>query len=223
LGAVSWWKLDGNASDVFGLNNGVISGTVDCTVNGYYGKACNFHNVSGEKISVNPLPASLQITGEMTVEAWVYPTALPTGLGRVVLTTYKWNSPPIPETGWTLGNGFGSTDYFYFAIYNNSNGASASGYDFFSQNMNKWTQVVGVFKPSQYVRLYVNGNLKTENHGNIPAFIYYDPTMPLKMGLRADTDTQGMWNGTIDEVIIFNRSLTDPQIKALYTMDLTKS
>ncbi|MCK4553039.1 LamG domain-containing protein [Candidatus Pacearchaeota archaeon] len=162
------------------------------------------------------LTDSLNISGELTVSSWVYPKQVPTGVGRVIANTYEYDGGSPNERGWLLGNDYGSSDYIEFYVYNAS-GNSSSAYNdaFFAENLNKWTHVLGVFKPSQYVRLYVNGVLIAEDTSDIISEIAYT-TVPLRIGMRADTTSQGMWNGSIDELAIYNRSLSASEISTLY-------
>ena len=67
-------------ADVSGNSNtGMISGAT-WTAAGRYGGALVFNGTSA--VVTVPNAASLQLTTGMTLEAWVYPTAAPTGGGR---------------------------------------------------------------------------------------------------------------------------------------------
>ncbi len=64
-------------------------------------------------------------------------------------------------------------------------------------------------------KLYVNGQLVAQNRVN-KSLIY--ETMPVYVG--ANTPSAELFDGIIDEVRIYNRALSDSEIKALY--DATK-
>ncbi|MDR4508197.1 MAG: LamG domain-containing protein [Candidatus Brocadiaceae bacterium] len=109
-----------------------------------------------------------------------------------------------------------SIDQIYFQNYDSTgNGASANLDNFFADNLNEWTHVVGVFRPSQHVRIYVNGVMVAEDATNVPAAIAYQAGINLRLGTRADSNA-GRWQGGIDEVRIYSQALSDQEILDLY-------
>jgi hypothetical protein len=52
----------------------------------------------------------------------------------------------------------------------------------------------------------------------IPASIAYNAGTNLRIGMRADSTTSGQWQGSIDDVRIYNRALSAGEIQDLYTM-----
>ena len=212
---VAYYKFDGNANDAKGTNNGVVTGAA-LVDNGISGKAYEFDGNAGKYINV-PISDTLKITSEITVSAWIKPKQAPTGVGRVIATTYYWNSDVTKQRGWLLGRGYGSENYITFEIRDASGAvAYALNNGFFANNLNKWTHVVGVFKGGQFTRLYINGVLANEDTTSIPSAIAYQDNIPLRIGSRADNTVQGMWSGTIDEIRIYNKALTIDGIKAIY-------
>jgi hypothetical protein len=158
------------------------------------------------------------VTTELTVSAWVRPTLVPDGIGRVVATTYDWDAVSANVRGWSLGNNYGSDARISFIIYD-SGGASATASDtnFFTNHLTQWAHVVGVFKGGQYLRLYVNGSMIEEDITSVPASIGYS-AINLSIGARADNGTQGDWHGQIDEIRIYDRALSAEEVFALYNM-----
>ena len=215
-GVQSHYKFDegsgSTASDSSGNgNDGTINGAA--WTNGKSGKGLGFDGVN-DSVDFN---TNLGITGELTVGAWVYPTAAPDGVGRIIASTYDWDSNSALLRGWTLGINYGSDDKIQFVVLDSSgNSAFANSNNFFAENLNKWTHVTGVFKPSQYIRLYVNGSMVAENTVNIPGSIAYATGTNLRIGMRADNSSQSMWKGSIDEVKIYNYSLSGQEIQDLY-------
>ena len=63
-------------------NTGTLHGTVDWTSEGKFGSALVFH---GSGFVTVPSSASLDLTSGMTLEAWVYPTAMSTGGGTAIM------------------------------------------------------------------------------------------------------------------------------------------
>ena len=69
---VGWWRLNGNAEDSSGNNNhGTLSGDPQWVV-GKIGGALEFDGVDDHVDCGND--PSLDITGPVTIAAWVYPT-----------------------------------------------------------------------------------------------------------------------------------------------------
>ena len=210
-GLVSHWKLDETsgttASDSSGTNNGTVNGAT--WTEGKVNNGLSFNGTTN-RVTTN---SNLNITGEITVSAWIYPTAAPNGLGRIVATTYDYDATPNLVRGWTLGNNFGSQDIFRFMIYDSSgNTVNAYKNGFFANNLNKWTHIAGTFSPSQYIKLYIDGTLVHTNTTNIPSNISYKDGTSLTLGSRAESASQGNWNGKIDDVRIYNRALSSAEI-----------
>lgn len=178
--------------------------------NGKFGKALDF---VAETDRVDFSTDYSEITEELTVSAWVQTHAAPIGDGRVIATTYDWDATAANIRGWNLGATNGSTDYLHMVVYDSS-GNSASAYysNFHSENMATWTHVAGVFKGSEYVRLYINGVLAAEDTSSVPAAIAYNGTNNLRIGSRSDSSTTGEWDGYIDEVKLYSAALTSDQI-----------
>ena len=122
---------------------------------------------------------------------------------------------------WVKTNEGGSTKFF---IYRNNFGAATSagkmsmvisnpGTDAAISNAftpDQWTHVVGTFDGTN-IKIYVNGQwVATKNHpGEITGF-----AGTLSMGFA----NGGYWAGSLDEVYIYNRVLTDAEIKTLYKL-----
>lgn len=216
---VGWWNFENV------LPNGTVydSSTyhIDLTmqnfetnesVSGIRGNAIEF---DGESTSLNTTnDHSLNITGELTVEAWVKPKSAPNGIGRVVVNQYNYNSND--DLGWMLGDEYGPDDHFRFFVWNQTGSAYAYHYNFFNDYKDQWTHVVGVYKPSQYVRLYINGVKVSEDTSDVPAAIINSNKYAPMIGRRSDASTQGFWNGTIDEVKIWNRAVSEQEINASF-------
>jgi hypothetical protein len=74
--------------------------------------------------------------------------------------------------------------------------------------------VVGTFNGNGTAKIYVNGNL--ENQAYDPTITSVDSnSRSIKIG-NMQSSFEQYTNGNIDEVMIFNRTLSDPEILALY-------
>ena len=66
---------------------------------------------------------------------------------------------------------------------------------------------------SNYVQLYVNGQLESTNS---ISFAQDYGTLPLYFGTSGQTYWDGKLKGTLDEVSLYNRALTSNEVAAVY-------
>ena len=76
-----------------------------------------------------------------------------------------------------------------------------------------FVNIVGTFDGS-HIKLYENGLLA--GNSRINGTYNPDPQVNLKLGLDS-FDTQSAWAGSIDDLRIFNRAITESEIKQIYT------
>jgi hypothetical protein len=76
-----------------------------------------------------------------------------------------------------------------------------------------WYNVVATFR-SGTMKLYINGNLISETHGNTPS-MRVCPNADLIIGGWWKNDAAGSLNGKIDEVRLYDRELNDDEVKEL--------
>jgi hypothetical protein len=93
-------------------------------------------------------------------------------------------------------------------IYSASSGVTLDG----------WHYVVGVRRGTT-LEIWIDGVLK--GTGYIPAYVNSDTTAPFTIGVRSAAD-YGWAKGIIDEIRIYNRALSEEEIKFLYEEGLKK-
>jgi type II secretory pathway pseudopilin PulG len=144
---------------------------------------------------------SLQVTGPLTVSAWV----LGTGEGQRYIAG-KYNSFK-GEGGYLLSR----TDSNYnFQITGPEGTISilAEG-----DNL-PWEHIVGVYDPGKpSVSLYINGELKESTTTNISS-INVAPGIEFFIG--TDAGKTNFWEGLISDVRVYNRILTSNEVSGLY-------
>ena len=205
---------DKSGNNIQMTNNGVTFSS------GNVGQSGKFDSASQTWIE-NPPPIDNKLLNinELTVSAWVFnekTSPETTGWG-LVATTYDLADGLSNQRGWSLGDDNAATDHFYFKVLDSTGVSStATMLDFFIPNSNKWAYVAGTFKGGQFVKLYINGINVIETNTGVISSISYNNAKPLRIGRRADNDAQGKWKGKIDEVRIYNRSLTDKEVAYLY-------
>src|SRR5882724_1140104 len=181
-------------ADSSGSNNtGTISGAT-WTPAGRFGSALVFNGTSA--VVTVPSAASLQLTTGMTLEAWVYPTATPTGWQAVVdknvdgyylmASSDQGNRPTVGGT-FTAGN-------------QNTVGLATLA-------VNTWTHLAATFDGAT-VRLYVNG---VQVASQVQTTLLTPTTKTLQIG--ADSYTGENFAGQIDEVRVYNRALSQAEIQ----------
>jgi hypothetical protein len=78
----------------------------------------------------------------------------------------------------------------------------------------EWVHVVGTYDhtiPS--IRLYLDGELIDTTTDGVSSFGYGND---LELAIAVPEDPQKAWDGSVDELMIFNRVLDASEIKALY-------
>lgn len=145
--------------------------------------------------------ASLNITGNITVEAW-FKTNGTQAIWKTIVSKITWGSP---RTGWALM--FFGADRIGF--YQDSSSDDGPTYDM-PALYNTWVHAVGVYDGS-YLRIYVNGDEKDTTAHNTGLGVATNSLQIGKLSYSAN-----YFNGQIDQVRIYNRALSAEEIKQLY-------
>jgi len=170
-------------------------------------------NGSNSYVTV-PDSAELDLTGAMTMEAWIKLDALPTGNGGIV------------------GKYIGAGDQRSFLLYVNAQGSANGGLAMvvspdgaFANSagvadptplpLNQWLHVAGTFQPGVAMKLYLNGVLLQQLTSGVPNQIF-SSTADLWMGLQYDSSAANHLGGLIDEVALYNRVLSASEIREHY-------
>lgn len=211
LAGVPTMRLDvqpGGLAAYYALNEGSGSGVSDASatklngntngapawVSGKIGKALSFNGSSQYVAS-----ASYSITGPLTVEAWVYPTAASETASAVSDNTNTTDNQS--QLGLVNSNA-------NFAITIGGKPVSVSGA---AVAQNTWTHLVGVYDGTN-VLLYVNGALagSAAATGTVAT-----NSLPWTIGKTAGA-ASGYFTGNIDEVKIYSRALSANEVSAEY-------
>jgi hypothetical protein len=190
-----WWRLDGNADDSSGNNNhGTLAGSPQW-VAGKFDGALDLNGAS-DYVDCGNGP-SLNITGPMTISAWIYPT----GAGSSTL-------PRVVDKS----NGTGGADPGYKLYLRSANGyiltLSAGGVypnSTLAVSLDTWNHVAWVVTGTQW-RLAVNGAWEQFSQTELPTVStrnFYIGNSPA--GARH-------FDGMMDDVRIYNVALTDEEV-----------
>lgn len=205
-GLVSWWRFEGNANDEIGENDGTLMNGVNCNVQGKYGKACEFDAIDdyvnmGNDSSLHP--------STFTLAAWIYHKGT---IWNMIIGNEK-------TIGANTYSGFwldiDENNRLYLLIGNCSGaGCLAPSYNPLNSTnsitLNNWTHVVATYD-GYNMFLYING-IKDSNTAN-GAISYFNHSNNLSIGKGGEYIH--FFNGTIDEVMIFNRALSADEIKEI--------
>ena len=207
LGAVSWWKLKGNADDEFELNDGDING-IDCSSLGKYGNGCTFDG-SDDYVEI-PDSSSLDISEELTLSAWVNITDESLSSEQGIVSK---GGDSVGEWGVYNLIYIRSGDRFRFETNHGGSYLQVYGDNSINIDEDTWYHVVGTFNQTQSC-IYLNGDL--HNCVGASTSISTDNS-PLGIGRHGGYRLEG----AIDEVIIFNQTLTEQEVSDLYERDFS--
>ena len=205
-GLVGYWKLDeGTGStiqDSSGNNNigTLINGPF--WVDGKFGKALSFEGTD-DYVEVNN-SQSLNMTGnQFSISAWINPRTQSYSSGDII--TKRFGSLVQYNIAWSWN---GSHVGFGTGLYN-GNGVSFEPSRFHPQN--NWYHVVSIYNGIR-LRLYVNSQLEIDRPvaGNLSPL-----AVPLHIGWTGPADAGSYFNGTIDNVKIYNRALNEEEIRGV--------
>jgi fibronectin type 3 domain-containing protein len=182
---------------------GTINGATWATA-GKYGKALSFNGSTSYVDLGNP--TSLQLTGSMTLSAWINAAANPADDGQIVAKSNDstgWQFKTSPDTG---------THTFGVAV-SNASGAHIQRYSALTRSLNTWYHVAAVYDATaQTLNIYVNGAL---NNGSLLGGAVPNVQANAAVNVNIGRRTGGYYfNGLIDEVRIYNRALSLAEIQS---------
>lgn len=211
---IGHWKLDENtgilARDASGNNNDATLGgdgkgtDIPTWTQGKHGPCLSF---DGDDYVDCGSGSDLNIQGALTMTCWAK------GIG----STGSYCGLVVKGSVQPLGLAIDDGDRILFRIVSSSTNYNAEKTGT-TTDADTWYHYAGVFKPSEYVRLYRNGVQIANNTTNIPATIDDNSAYDLWIGIRAAgatptiPDSNYAFDGNIDEVRIYNYALTPAQV-----------
>ncbi|MFH1431619.1 MAG: LamG-like jellyroll fold domain-containing protein [archaeon] len=198
------WSSYGNNGTILKTNPGIDNCTGNCsgwTTNGKFGYAMRFDGVDDYVDAGNG--ASFGNMGAMTVEVWFKTITLGAVVGRLNST---WITAPNGDFNLQVGN----VIYFQLRMGGSTRTANTAN---LGLDDDVWHHVIGVWN-NDNLYIYVDGGLKTGPVAASGAFNV--STNKIFIGKREASTSELPYNGSIDEVRIWNRALSEEEINASY-------
>ncbi len=181
-------------------NNAIASSYAIQNESGRFGKCYSFSD--GQSKLIVPYNDSLHFSGndEITISAWVYPKSFSSAF------TSSWVVSQGSEIMLRYYNTDAKVDFVLNSFSSNDRVSSSVG----AIIENQWNHILGVYNGSQLM-IYINGKINASVN---PVGTYGGINDSFLIG-RSASNEYGV-NGSIDEVMIFNRALTMQEISSLY-------
>lgn len=146
-----------------------------------------------------PKVKDLELTEEVTLEAWVKANRMSRSGGRIIDKLV-----PVTDTGYLLDTYPGNSLRMITA-------KGQIGYDA-KLSSNEWTHVVGVYSaPKKIMRLYINGKqVASRSDGEFPKL----QIAPNNLRIGADPTGDNRFSGRILRAAVYKRALTEEEIGA---------
>ena len=194
------------AADSSGNNNtGTLNGATWTTA-GKIGNALFFNGTSAYVDLGNAV--TLQLTGSMTLSAWINSAAFP-GNDAVIVS-----KKASGELGYQLDTTVDTGPRTIRIKFTDATGSVTSRYGATVLQLNQWYHVAGVYDAqAQTLNAYLNGVL--DNGTLLGTVTSTQLNSPLNVNIGRRPGASGYeFNGTIDEVRIYNRALSQAEIQA---------
>jgi len=211
-----WKSTDNTVYDLTSLNNNGTAydnGDNLNIVSGKWDNALEFDGV--DDYALVPDSPELSALNEFTVSGWIYLHTLPTtrNINATLLAKYCWNTRDAREFRLFVDKG---ANQVALDVYDEVNDTESKLTGNTELTTNTWYHVVGVYDGGNELgRIYINGELDVEDTSFYQTV--RDTVQPVEMGLY-DYEAGGYdgLNGLIDDVRIYDRALTENEIKRIY-------
>jgi hypothetical protein len=212
-GLVSWWKAEHNTSDAIGENNGTFVNSPVFS-QGKVESAFEFNGVNSY-VRV-PHSASLNTSGSLTIEGWIYPTK---DTLAMILCKWGWRDGWENQRAYSLNLWPGRN--LNFGIADDANQWSLDFQGFQTHGgvlaINSWNHIAAVYdKASGERRLYVNG-LQVATRTDAPITITQSiADVSIGAYLESPSGVTSFFPGKIDEMSFYDKALSGTEIKSIY-------
>lgn len=199
-GLVAAWHLDGNANDALGFNNGTVTGATNGT--GIFDSGMYFDGIN-DKITISSFNDSYS-NETNTISVWF---KTDNSIYQRIVST---RSSPLSSSI----NGFDLflRDNGYIHLQVGSNGQNIDAIGNVNLEDGLWHNVIGVIEIGEKLKIYIDGSEISYGTQETLTYEINKTYADLNIGFIPTA----YFNGTLDEVRIYNRTLTDEEVKDLY-------
>jgi hypothetical protein len=216
MGVVAWYPFSGSAVDSSGNHfNGVVTGAT-LTANRFGAPNSAYHFNGTSYISVSDAPGLRLNNTDFTINAWVKLDTYNASLSNAVIDK-RVNDGSVEC--WYMGiNGTTNVTPAGFAYYGPGGNYPGITTTTDSIKLNTWSMVTTVYNISQHTaKIYVNGVFNIQSPTNIASPSSANNATMYIGSDNPDEPTYYYFQGAIDDIRIYNRTLSDHEISALYT------
>jgi len=211
-GLVASYMFDGNANDSSGNNlNGTISGAI--LAGDRFGNTNSAYYFDGEDdyIEVQNTSGAFNLVNAWTLSAWINPFSSVEGTASGPII---WKTSIVGNNMDTFGMSWEPGDIILSKLERASDDDDLTVFSQ-SHSINNWYHVVGLYD-GDFIKIYINNSL--EDQLQIGSVTAYTGPAPLRIGNTQHTShgNDGIFHGIIDDVLIFDRALSEDEISDLY-------
>ncbi len=146
-------------------------------------------------------------SGPMTIEYWFK------GKSASSNATTSGTTGASGQRGYMLAVNNGTA--FYFVIASNSTTVKTLSHTL-TFDHTQWYHFAGVYNPSTYMRIFINGNQVAETTSGVASSQYTGNSNTLKIGSRGDNTAYGVFDGNIASYKLYHKSLSPTEVLQNY-------
>ncbi len=229
-GLIAWYPFTGNANDSSGYgNNGTVYGAT--LTNDRFGKSSSAYSFSSTNYSAGSLSNGIYIPFQpylnvtnISISVWVNPTAYhwtgcagPCQADIINRNQFGYSTPNGESWGvYLINNAYNVTQGLYGAFKGPNNGGwSVSSAPTNAVFLNNWHNIIVNYNQKS-IDVYLDGTIVNSLQDTVPMNTLGNSGISIGVSNQAN----GYWDpfdGTIDEVRLYNRVLTQQEITYLAT------
>jgi prepilin-type N-terminal cleavage/methylation domain-containing protein len=198
-------------------NNGALQNSPSSPTDTQSGTGCALGLNGSTQYLVAGNSSSLNVTGALTVSAWVRFNSLSAGS-----IMSKWGAVAASNYSWLLFGNFWSPGQIDFLVSGNGTGYVGVSIPAGTVAAGKWYFITGVYDTTS-IKIFLDGKLIGTNTSGTPSSLRVSST-PVSVGV--DYDNAGaafrFLNGAVDNAYIFSKALTAFDIQKIYAEEKGK-
>jgi hypothetical protein len=155
----------------------------------------------------------LDITGDLSIVAWIKPESLSDATGHAFVSKYFTGTADRSYIFWTYKIG---SDYYVRCNLSSNGSGSTAATGATALSAGTWYHI-GVVYNGTDIRVYVDGSLDTNGASNPATYSsgIHSGIAPFRLGVHGGSIW--LYDGLMDEVAIFDRALSAAEISSIYT------